>query len=663
MSFNSLFEKDGFEALIDHRESVPVGTPVEEVYVRFRRQPIDSMAIVRDGKYEATVFRNDTISLLSGRYGFPLFAQRSVEEYLSAEQLVITEDLPLRDVLEEALTRRSKEYFHRDVVLLGEGKEYRGMIPAHSLIKLQWELMNEGAEQIQAQRSVLEERNREMLDNLSKLRESRGRWHSIFERSPLAIAIADEDGTIEARNPALADLVPVGDESVDNIADFVPSDQRAALLEAMNGSCSWGKSTGREFWLRDDWCSRPTLVRTIFACIPETRQVAVILDDITAEREFDTMLLESEKSKALDNLVGGVAHELNNKLSPLLGYLSLSHSEERTDIDLYDLAPAMKEAAEDAATIIRQLLDLSRPPALERSNGDLREVVQTTLEFLSVEARRRDIQLELCDENREATFSLSHDSGQIRQVVLNLLLNAFDAVENLEDRRVAVSLENDGNYALVSVVDNGPGIDDEIRERIFSPFFTTKQGTHGSGLGLSVCRKIAHLHEGEIEFEKGESGGSRFTLRLPFTSRDRAPTQPILPTARHRRVSDCENLSALVVEDEPFVAAFLQKALKAELGLHSIIAENGERATEQLASQSFDLIVSDVRMPAMDGFALWRWIRDNRPELRDRFIFVTGDAGGSAFEEKLQKLNTPVLRKPFAIDDLSQTCYGVIMAR
>jgi two-component system NtrC family sensor kinase len=247
------------------------------------------------------------------------------------------------------------------------------------------------------------------------------------------------------------------------------------------------------------------------------------------------------------------------------------------------------------------------------------------------------------------------------QVLTNLLINAQQALEGEpQPRRIGLSAARDGDAIVINVADNGPGIPAKLRSRVFDPFFTTKPVGAGTGIGLAVSRGIVEAHGGALTLATSERG-AHFVVRLPPLAphgggADNGGAPAAAPTRRDR--------SALVIDDETEVGQILSEML-AVLGIRCDVVASGEEAIERFSQQSYDVVISDVRLPGIDGPALYAWITQHKPELAARTAFVTGDTLGQASERFLAEAKRPLLEKPFLphdvrrlIDELLQTNGG-----
>jgi two-component system NtrC family sensor kinase len=251
------------------------------------------------------------------------------------------------------------------------------------------------------------------------------------------------------------------------------------------------------------------------------------------------------------------------------------------------------------------------------------------------------------------------DAHRLEQLLINLLTNAEDALsERPGPRRIVVGTLASEDGPSLFVQDNGPGIAPENRGRIFEPFFTTKPVGQGTGLGLSLCYGIVREHDGRIEAGDVPGGGAcfRVTLRPPEPARD----EPAAESARDTRGVPSRSLAILVVDDDAAVADLIRDALT--LAGHRVAtAANGRRALERLAESRFDVVLSDLRMPEMDGIGLHGEIARLWPHLLERIVFITGDQAGDATREFLARTGAPCLGKPFSLTEL-ESCLDVALA-
>ena len=376
-----------------------------------------------------------------------------------------------------------------------------------------------------------------------------------------------------------------------------------------------------------------------------------------ARREIERQresLRQAEKLSAMGSLLAGVAHELNNPLAIVMGRADLLEDKLESS-PLQADAQRIREAAERCGRIVRTFLNMARAHAPRRAPVALNDIVHAAADMLAYTLRSHSITLELqLDPNLPP---LMGDADQLGQVLLNLLVNAQHALSESEDaRRIVVATgvearrEGPGSREpriWLRVRDNGPGVPPEVREHLFQPFFTTKAEGLGTGLGLSTSRSLLREHGGDLMLEQGPPGsGASFRLSLPISGEPdaaAAAASAAAPEPVARRV--------LVVDDEPELAAVMRETLEGA-GYEVATAESGAVALALLMEARFDAIVSDLRMPEVDGAELWRAVLVLQPELAKRMLFVTGDILSPAAAEFLKECGCPALEKPFQPQDL-----------
>ena len=403
-----------------------------------------------------------------------------------------------------------------------------------------------------------------------------------------------------------------------------------------------------------------------------------IARNLTDRRQLEQQLIQAEKLSAIGQLVAGVAHELNNPLTSVSGYAQLLLREP-------DLAEQMRQdvqhiytQSERAARIVQNLLIFAREHKPERVVVNLNDVLKSTLSLRAYQLRVDNIVVNSqLDAKLPQTVA---DPYQIQQVLLNLINNAHQAMVQkgghgtltLRTRRAVARHEAadeatsattgamaSGNgvlttsapqdVLLMEVGDTGVGIPERDLTRIFDPFFTTKPVGQGTGLGLSICFGIVQEHGGRIWAESAVGTGTTVIVELPL--RDDLVGEQIDEAAPQALSAPTRSYNVLVVDDEEPVGNLLARLLH-ELGHQPTVASSGEEALDLLKRHSFDLILSDVKMPGMSGFDLHRAVQQQQPELAPRVVFVTGDILTPATQARIAQLGNPYIAKPFAIERL-----------
>lgn len=375
-------------------------------------------------------------------------------------------------------------------------------------------------------------------------------------------------------------------------------------------------------------------------------------------QERTQQLLQTEKLATMGQLLAGVAHELNNPLSVILGQATLLRQSVGGGAPL-DRAEKIALAAQRCSRIVQNFLALARQRPPERQRVSLNQVVQDALELLSYSLRLDNVEVTL-DLAQDLPL-LRADIHQLHQVVLNLVSNADYAMREVPSgRRLALTTRADPSRGrvILEVADTGPGIPPEIESRIFEPFFTTKPPGQGTGLGLSLCHGIVEGHGGTIQVESEPGQGAVFLVELPVEEPPLARTgvrvAEELPPIRGKAI--------LIVDDEPEVGSVLGDLLSAD-GHQVEIAANGALALEKLQERAYDLILSDIKMPELDGPGLYREVERYDPSLLRRVVFITGDALSPETLEFFERTGAPSLHKPFDVLEVRRVVQRLLQAQ
>ncbi len=384
------------------------------------------------------------------------------------------------------------------------------------------------------------------------------------------------------------------------------------------------------------------------------RGVACVGKDFTSEKQLQAHLVQHEKMAAVGQLISGVAHELNNPLTAVLGYAELLTTGDR-GANTQRYLESISTEAQRCQRIVQGLLSFARKREPRAEPTCLNSVVRETLELRRYELRVSNIRLEEClDTKMPLTMA---DAHQLQQVLVNLINNAQQSMLAHADGGVLLvetlreEVGPDGHEAiLIAVTDDGPGVPEGLREKIFDPFFTTKEVGEGTGLGLSLSYGIVQQHGGSLELHEGPDGGARFELRLPVinaaavkTAQRRSEALSPIPLVDPRRI--------LVVDEEPRLRDMLSDVLAG--GGHAIEqAADGLQALHRIeGGEPYDLIIVDLRSSDFDGDRLYREVRDLNPQLARRMLFA-GGARSTEVRELMERAGNPILSKPFGVDDL-----------
>lgn len=393
----------------------------------------------------------------------------------------------------------------------------------------------------------------------------------------------------------------------------------------------------------------------IISCVQDMTQLYAQRDEI---QRAQNIAWQAEKMSALGSLLAGVAHELNNPLSVVVGQ-ALMLQDDVSDKDALRRVDRISTAAERCTKIVRTFLALARQKPAELVSLNLKDTVFTAIEVASFGEAATNVDIEhTFDDERLCVLG---DEDQLVQVFLNLLLNAEQAIKSKSERgriRVTVGRDAKSDRALVSIEDDGPGVPPAVASRIFEPFFTTKKQGQGTGIGLSLTHRIVDTHNGGIELKVSELGGARFDVFLPITD-----TIAIPPIQNLEPASE-ESLRVLLVEDESDVAETITEMLQG-LGYSVLHAASADAALDLANTHARDVgaVVSDLRMPGKSGLVLFHAMKSTFPQLAERFIFLTGDTMSAEANEIRDIWKRPLLTKPVDPVDLRHAIEAVQPAR
>ncbi len=375
----------------------------------------------------------------------------------------------------------------------------------------------------------------------------------------------------------------------------------------------------------------------------------VTITDITDEELARRQLMQAERSTLVGQTLAGVAHELNNPLAALIGYADILGAQE-VPATIEKPVRRMREQAQRATRIVRNLLNFARRRNPTRSETHLGELVEATVELFAYEARMIDAELDV-DIPDDAPIVLA-DKHALQQILVNLVQNALHALAAWNgDRKLSISLQAAGEMVALTVADTGGGVPDELRTSIFQPFFTTKGPGKGTGLGLALSASIAREHGGELILEPDTGVGARFVLRLPV--RASAPeTTPAIDDPLEGLMRSVPG-HILVVDDEPSVRESLVTQL-GNLGSRVDSARDSAEAERMINDGHYDAVLLDIRMPGASGIELHRTIAKRNPTLADKVVFMTGDFVNDDVLGRVMKTGNQLLEKPFTMDELTK---------
>lgn len=488
------------------------------------------------------------------------------------------------------------------------------------------------------------------LTDLTEVLDSEALLRKVIEACPAPVLMnRASTGEILYRSPELVALLG---EGLDATAFYESPEDRAGFLNALrrDGQVSeyrerFLNAAGEPFWAAvsgrvTEWNGEEVLVTFTRDLTPQLSMEA----ELDRQRE---MTFQNEKMSALGGLLAGVAHELNNPLSVVVGHAMMLQEETQDEATRRQIEK-ISAAAERCAGIVKTFLAMARQEPARIQSVDLNEVAQIAVDVAQYgdDTRSVRIKTKLDPELRR----VEGDPDQLTQLVINLIINAEQviAASGVGDRIKISTLRRDAK-SLLTVQDNGPGVSAEVKKRAFEPFFTTKGVGQGTGLGLSVCHQIVTSHRGAIHIDDVKGGGACFTVELP--AMDEAPTaiaDAPSPTASNQSAG-----RVLVIDDELDVAELNTEVLT-RAGYEAIAVTTAEEGLDLLKNGAFDIVLSDLNMPTLDGRALYEAILRDHPHLVSGVGFITGDTLGRSSQKFLAEAQRPYLEKPVSPKELRE---------
>jgi len=503
------------------------------------------------------------------------------------------------------------------------------------------------------------------------LRRSEERYRSLVQSAVYGIYRCSLEGRFLDMNPALISML--GYNSAAEVLRlepqrdvFVDRREMERLMHEFRAGSRQGHMEVR--WKRKD--GKIITVRLSGGVVsrPEdsTDALEIIAEDVTEQRVLENQFRQAQKMEAVGRLAGGVAHDFNNLLMVIGGYTEVLLEKTGRQNPLFTKIEAIHQATERAANLTRQLLAFSRKQLLELKVVDVNRIV-TEMERLlrPLIGERIELQAGLASDLGRTRA----DAGQIEQVLMNLVVNAKDAMPDGgkiaietanvdlggDDLRRDYSYIQPGAYVMLSVRDNGHGMDKEIQARIFEPFFTTKEKGKGTGLGLSTVYGIIKQSGGYVLVQSEPGHGTTFRIYLPRVEEAADPMASVLIALPQGGGSE----TVLLVEDEESVRQLVRETLEAR-GYHVLEAENGEAALRisHEYSDPIHMLITDVVMPGMSGRELSARLCATHPHTK--VLYLSGYTEDAIVRDGVLEPGTAFLQKPFTLQMLSRKVREVL---
>ena len=588
------------------------------------------------------VFNYDTELRITDCNEYFVSLLRSRRERLIGLDMNSLNDPRVLPAIREAITGGTGEY---------DG-EYRGTTgPADVVVSLRTAPLHGAGDTIIGAVGVVADMTEQKRAETA-LRESEERYRTILQEMMEGYFEIDLKGTMMFCNDAAAQMLGYTREQLVGLNNRAFMDEANAkrVFQVFNRVYRTGELSRSLSWelIRHD--GRPIVVENSIALMRNANGQPIgfrgICHDITERKMLEEQLLQSQKMEVVGTLAGGVAHDFNNLLQAMLSHAQLLRSQSKDAERVLAVARELEQHINRGAALTRQLLLFSRRETVKTERLDLNDAVRDTSQVL---ARLVRANIALVIELAPESLVVEADRGQLQQVLMNLTLNASDAMPDggrLVIRTAAVGDEE----ACLAVEDNGEGIPEAIRERIFEPFFTTKEAGRGTGLGLAVVHGIVTSHRGRIEMASTVGKGTTFRVVLPRVASAEEPSEAE-PPGDLGEPARGSGERVLVVEDEPGARDGLRDLL-GTLGYRVEAVGSGEQALGLVGGPPFDLLLTDLMLPGASGAKVARQMKTHWPALR--VILMSGYTEDMAVRRDVNAGSTRFLQKPFDLDTLAR---------
>lgn len=496
-----------------------------------------------------------------------------------------------------------------------------------------------------------------------RVKESEEEYRTLVEAATVGVLQVDTGGRLSYANPAVADLTGLDRTTVlsrlGDPADLAVPEDRARWREALEAAARGTPQHGVEFrTLHADGRMR-FVAAELQPLVTEAgvrKGLLALARDVTREKELQSQLHQSERLKAMGEMVSGVAHELNNPLAGILGFAQLFLSQPTEQWSRRDIE-RIEANARRCRKIVENLLTFARQSRSERQAASVNEVIESVITLNEYQFRLDNV--EMVREFDKRAPSVPLDVSRWQQVFVNLAQNAREAMVEAATpvRRITFTTRWKGAVIEIVVEDTGPGIPRHLLDRVFDPFFTTRE--RGTGLGLGLCYGIVTDHGGTIDVQSEPGRGARFTIRLPCSTAAEEAPPAVVAEPKPPPPEAAPDRRVLVVDDEQVVRDVVTHVLELN-GYEVDAAKDSTEALARLAEGTYDVLLTDLRMPGeLDGIGLHRRLAQTHPELASKVVFMTGDILEQDAFRSIEQLGLPYVRKPFDIRELARVVNGV----
>lgn len=494
------------------------------------------------------------------------------------------------------------------------------------------------------------------------LKDSEDRFQKFFEEAPLGIVMVDQYGMISVCNSSFARMLDMSVDTLQGVefGELIDLQYRNMVKNAIDDIKDGQKLLSPiEYQLTK---GKKSVFVQMYARKLQEKNIVLHFIDLTDQKSLEAQFAQSQKMQAIGQLAGGVAHDFNNLLTAMIGFCDLLILRHKAGDPSFNDIMQIKQNANRAANLVRQLLAFSRQQTLQ---SKVLDITETLTELSHLLHRLIGVGIELNVHHDDGLGLVKADEGQLEQVLINLAVNARDAMEGqgkldihtypfenkAQIKRGADNMPA-GKWVVVEIKDNGCGIDQENLERIFEPFFTTKEIGSGTGLGLSTVYGIIRQTGGYIHVESVVGKGTNFQIYLPEHVSNQAETVTLEQKESKVEKDLTGTATILLVEDEDAVRGFAARALKNK-GYEVLEAACAEDALDLIQDENphFDMMITDVIMPEKDGPTLAREVLAMRPDLP--VVFVSGYTE-DRFKDEFAEYDVSFLPKPFTLKQLAE---------
>ncbi len=498
-------------------------------------------------------------------------------------------------------------------------------------------------------------------------------FEHIFEDAPVGIVITDGAEIISASNKTFRKLIGQNNVDESSFLDYINDEEKENVRDKLYQLLQAVYKSVIPFEIHIKNHNEKTVMLYV-SKLEETKNsknsLVMYLIDVTKQKDLQQQFVQSQKMQAVGQLAGGIAHDFNNLLTAMIGYCDLLLEKCLPSDQSFNDIMQIKQNANRASNLVKQLLAFSRQQTLQPK---VLSVTDMLSELSALLKRLLGAKIDLKVIHSRDVGYIKVDQIQFEQVIINLAVNSRDAMKNggtlniktqtyvsNETKLLRGTSMPPGHYVLIEVEDTGIGIDSKNLNRIFDPFFSTKEKGHGTGLGLSTVYGIVNQTGGFVSVESELNVGTKFSLYFPMVSAQDLENEKAKQKSNEKRNADLTGTGTiLLVEDEDAVRMFSSRALR-EKGYRIIEASNGESALEFLKknASTIDLVITDVVMPKMDGPTLMDHIKNLNPKMK--VIFISGYTENNFRDSLTQNNHVHFLSKPFNLKELANKVKEVL---